>query len=53
MFQTALLKIESYLRANTAPSLRNTRFVRVIRAMLDQEYELVVNEEVIKPAGDY
>ena len=51
--ETARLKIESYLRANIrAITEKYPLRSEVIRAMLDQEYELVVNEEVIKPAGE-
>ncbi|MEM1223119.1 MAG: NfeD family protein [Verrucomicrobiota bacterium] len=51
--ETARLKIESYLRANIrvlsdSDPLRG----KVIRAMLDSDYELKVGDEVIKAEGE-
>lgn len=51
--ETAKLKIESYLRANIRALTEGYRYrSEVIRAMLDAEYELIVDGEVIKPAGE-
>jgi membrane-bound serine protease (ClpP class) len=51
--ETAKLKIESYLRANIRAITADYPYrSEVIRAMLDAEYELVIDEEVIKPAGE-
>lgn len=51
--ETAKLKIESYLRANIRAITEDYPYrSEVIRAMLDAEYELVIDEQVIKPAGE-
>ncbi|PXA05704.1 hypothetical protein DDZ13_02195 [Coraliomargarita sinensis] len=51
--ETAKMKIESYLRANIRAITADYPYRSdVIRAMLDAEYELVIDEEVIKPAGE-
>ena len=51
--ETAKLKIESALRASIrAITVEYPYRSEVIRAMLDAEYELVIDEEVIKPAGE-
>ena len=51
--ETARLKIESYLRANIrAITEKYPLRSEVIRAMLDQDYELKIGDEVIKPAGE-
>lgn len=51
--ETAKLKMESYLRANVRAITAEYPYRSdVIRAMLDAEYELVLDEEVIKPAGE-
>lgn len=51
--ETAKLKMESYLRANVRSITAEYPYRSdVVRAMLDAEYELVIDEEVIKPAGE-
>lgn len=51
--ETAKQKIESYLRASIRAITEKYPYRSdVIRAMLDSEYELVIDEEVIKPAGE-
>lgn len=51
--ETARLKIESYLRAKIRViSEQDELRGRVIRAMLDKDYELAVGGEVIKPSGE-
>lgn len=51
--ETAKQKIESYLRANIRViSEEDPLRGKVIRAMLDSEFELKVGDEVIKPAGE-
>ncbi|MFU8847409.1 MAG: NfeD family protein [Opitutales bacterium] len=51
--ETAKLKIESYLRANIRAITESYPYrSEVIRAMLDADYELVIDEQVIKPAGE-
>jgi len=51
--ETAKQKIESYLRANIRVMTEDKPYrAEVIRAMLDAEYELEIEGEVIKPAGD-
>lgn len=51
--ETAKMKIESYLRANIRAITEKYPYRSdVIRAMLDAEYELVIDEEIIKPAGE-
>ena len=51
--ETARLKIESYLLANIRTLTEDFRYRGdVIRAMMDANFELVVEGEVIKPAGE-
>lgn len=51
--ETAKLKIESYLRANIRAITEDYPYRSdVVRAMLDADYELEIDEEVIKPAGE-
>jgi len=51
--ETARLKIESYLRASIrAITAQYPYRSDVVRAMLDPDFELVVEGEVIKPAGE-
>ena len=51
--ETAKQKIESYLRANIRViSEEDPLRGKVIRAMLDSDFELKVGEKVIKPAGE-
>lgn len=51
--ETARLKIESYLRAQIRVlSEQDELRGRVIRAMLDKDYELAIGETVIKPSGE-
>jgi len=51
--ETAKQKIESYLRANIRViSEQDPLRGKVIRAMLDSDYELKVGDKVIKPAGE-
>lgn len=51
--ETARLKIESYLRAKVrVVSEQDQLRSLVIRAMLDEDYELKVGEALIKPAGE-
>lgn len=51
--ETARLKIESYLRASIRAITEKYPYRSdVVRAMLDPDFELVVQGEVIKPAGE-
>ncbi len=51
--ETAKQKIDSYLRANIrAMTAQYPYRSDVIRAMLDSEFELKIDDEVIKPAGE-
>ncbi|NBB79317.1 MAG: hypothetical protein GVY36_07725 [Verrucomicrobia bacterium] len=51
--ETARMKIESYLRANIRAITQDyPHRSEVIRAMLDADYELEIDGEVIKPAGE-
>jgi len=51
--ETARLKIESYLRANLRTITSKYPYrSEVMRAMLDADYELVIEGQVIKPAGE-
>ena len=50
---TARMKIESYLLANIRVLSEGYRYrTEVVRAMFDSEYELIIDEEVIKPKGE-
>lgn len=50
---TARMKIESYLLANIRVLSEGYRYrAEVIRAMFDSEYELVIDDELIKPKGE-
>ena len=50
---TARMKIESYLLANIRVLSEGYRYrTEVLRAMFDSEYELIIDEEVIKPKGE-
>lgn len=50
---TARMKIESYLLANIRVLSEGYRYrVDVIRAMFDSDYELIIEEELIKPKGE-
>ena len=51
--ETARMKIESYLLANIRVLSEGYRYrTDVIRAMFDSEYELTIEGELIKPAGE-
>ena len=51
--ETAKQKIDSYLRANVRAMTEQYPYRSdVIRAMLDAEFELKIDDEVIKPAGE-
>ncbi len=51
--ETARLKIESYLRASIRAITEEYPYrADVVRAMLDANFELVIDGEVIKPAGE-
>ena len=51
--ETAKQKIDSYLRANVRAMTEPYPYRSdVIRAMLDAEFELKIDDEVIKPAGE-
>lgn len=51
--ETAKQKIDSYLRANIRAMTEQYPYRSdVIRAMLDSEFELKIDDEVIKPAGE-
>ena len=51
--ETAKQKIDSYLRANIRAITEQYPYRSdVIRAMLDSEFELKIDDEVIKPAGE-
>ncbi len=51
--ETALLKIESYLRANIRVMTEDFPYRSdVIRAMLDADFELKIGEDVIKAKGE-
>ena len=50
---TARMKIESYLLANIRVLSEGYRYrAEVIRAMFDSEYELIIDDELIKPKGE-
>ena len=50
---TARMKIESYLLANIRVLSEGYRYrTEVVRAMFDSEYELIIDEEIIKPKGE-
>ena len=50
---TARMKIESYLLANIRVLSEGYRYrTDVIRAMFDSNYELIIDEEMIKPQGE-
>ena len=50
--ETARLKVESYLLANIRLASEGFRYrADVIRAMMDADYELVIEGAVIKPSG--
>ena len=50
---TARMKIESYLLANIRALSEGYRYrTEVVRAMFDSEYELKIDEEIIKPKGE-
>ena len=50
---TARMKIESYLLANIRVLSEGYRYrAEVVRAMFDSEYELIIDEEIIKPKGE-
>ncbi len=51
--ETARLKIESYLLANIRSLSEDFRYRGdVIRAMMDANFELVIDGDVVKPAGE-
>jgi len=51
--ETARLKIESYLRASIRSITAKYPYrSEVIRAMLDANYELKIEDEVVKPSGE-
>ena len=51
--ETAKQKIDSYLRANVRAMTEEYPYRSdVIRAMLDAEFELKIDDEVIKPSGE-
>ena len=51
--ETARMKIESYLLANIRIVSEEYPYrSEVIRAMLDPDYELVIEEQVLKPKGE-
>ncbi|HBR95423.1 MAG TPA: hypothetical protein DEA90_14780 [Opitutae bacterium] len=51
--ETARMKMESYLRANIRSITADYPYRSdVLRAMLDAEFELKIDDEVIKPAGE-
>ena len=51
--ETAKQKIDSYLRANIRAMTEQYPYRSdVIRAMLDAEFELKIEDEVVKPAGE-
>ncbi|MEC8613820.1 MAG: NfeD family protein [Verrucomicrobiota bacterium] len=51
--ETARMKVESYLRANIRSITEDYPFrSKVIRAMLDADFEFKIGEEVIKPSGE-
>ncbi len=51
--ETARMKLESYLLANIRVLSEGYRYrTDVIRAMFDSEYELTIEGELIKPAGE-
>jgi len=51
--ETAKQKIDSYLRANIRAMTEQYPYrSEVVRAMLDAEFELKIDDEVIKPAGE-
>lgn len=51
--ETAKQKVDSYLRANVRAITEQYPYRSdVIRAMLDADFELVLDDEVIKPAGE-
>lgn len=51
--ETAKLKIESYLRANIRAITEKYPYRSdVIRAMLDEDFELIIDEKLIKPEGE-
>lgn len=51
--ETALMKVESYLLANIRVLSEGYKYrAEVMRAMLDADYELVIEGEVLKPKGE-
>ena len=51
--ETALMKVESYLLANIRVLSEGYKYrADVMRAMLDADYELVIEGEVLKPKGE-
>ncbi len=51
--QTMKLKINSYLNAKVRSIMeKDVRRAEVIKAMMDETYELKIDEQVIKPAGE-
>ncbi|WP_308984914.1 NfeD family protein [Thalassobacterium sedimentorum] len=51
--ETARMKVESYLRANIRSITEDYPYRSdVVRAMLDADFELKIDDQVIKPAGE-